>query len=118
MDINKNDILLQQIEICKQFNVKPAPPADNQLFVVSEGVFEGDALEGVRYPSPKHMSGWWLTTDKYNGDSKTLRTEHIIHLLEKRPEISKYLALPNGFRFRFNSKAEIWFDEKIAKEEI
>lgn len=35
----------------------PPFPAPDQLVVMSEGVYEGDVVEGVRYPSPEHMSG-------------------------------------------------------------
>jgi hypothetical protein len=107
----------EQISLCDQYNAIHTPVSDDQLVVISEGVYEGDPLEGVRYPSPKHMSGWWLTTDKYNGNPDTLKTEHIYHLVEKRPEVMKYLSLPYGFRFRTGGNIEdVWFDEKVAKE--
>ncbi|MBF7074579.1 hypothetical protein ISG33_14330 [Glaciecola sp. MH2013] len=44
------------------------------MVVISDGIYENNGpVEGVRYPSPEHMSGWWLTTELYNGDIKTLK---------------------------------------------
>ncbi len=90
------------------------------MIVISDGVFEGECVEGVRYPSPKHMTGWWLTTQKYNGDTSTLRVEHYYHLPEKRPDLIKYLALPFGFRFfqkdeTVGREEEIWKDDNVER---
>lgn len=114
-------ITSEMLDICNSNKVDPVPVLDSQLIIVSDGVFEGDLVEGVRYPSPEYMSGWWLTTEKYNGDVTTLRTEHFFHLLEKRPDLIKYLVLPYGFRFfeegYKKNKEQIWFDEKIVLKE-
>jgi hypothetical protein len=109
----------EQLELCKQHNVKPLIPTIDQMVVISEGVFEGDLTEGTRYPSPNHMSGWWITTDRYNGDSTSLRTEHLQHIVEKRSDLLKYLALPYGFRFFQRGYKEntehVWFDQKVVE---
>jgi hypothetical protein len=89
-------------------------PKPDQLVVISDGVFEGDIVEGVRYPSPQHMSGRWLTTDRYNGDIKSLRTVHFHHVTESRPDLMGFLKLPFGYRF-FSGDA--WFDQKVADSE-
>lgn len=97
------------------------PVKNDQLVVVSDGVLEGDLVEGVRYPSPDHMSGWWIITEKYNGDTATLRTEHFSHLLEKRNDLLKYLDLPYGYRFFQDgykqNNEDIWFDKGILEQE-
>lgn len=91
-------------------------PAPDQLVVISEGVYDGDVVEGVRYPSPKHMSGWWLTTNRYDGDITSLKTVHFAHIAEKRPDISDFLRLPFGYRF-FSGDGSTWFDQKVADAE-
>lgn len=88
-------------------------PEPDQLVVISDGVYEGDVVEGVRYPSPILMSGWWLTTDRYDGDIKSLKTVHVRHICELRPDLSKFLGLPFGYRF-FSGDGQTWFDEKVA----
>ncbi len=106
-----------QYEVCRRFRTHCMPPRSDQLVVISAGVVEGDAVEGVRYPSPEHMSGWWITTDRYDGDSKSLTLHHLHHLVEWRPDIAPYLALPFGFRFVLGEAEHVWFDEVVASED-
>jgi hypothetical protein len=77
---------------------------------------QGDAVQGVRYPSPEHMSGWWITTDRYDGDIRSLTQEHLYHLTAARPDLARCLALPFGFRFDQASGEDVWFDEQVARE--
>jgi hypothetical protein len=79
-------------------------------------VLQGDVVQGVRYPSPEHMSGWWITTDRYDGDIRSLTQEHLYHLTAARPDLARYLALPFGFRFDQASGEDVWFDEQVARE--
>jgi hypothetical protein len=88
----------------------------DRLVVVSDGVLESEPVEAVRYPSPEHMSGWWITTDRYNGDVQSLRTHHLYHLTAARPELAQYLALPYGFRFNLARGEDIWFDPEVARQ--
>ena len=106
----------EQHRICGHFGGSFTPPRPDQLVVISEGVFEGDPVEGVRYPSPAHMSGWWITTDRYNGRPESLRTEHCYHLTAARPDLAGYLALPYGFRFNIAVAEGAWYDTAVAKE--
>jgi hypothetical protein len=100
--------------ICKLHGAEFRPPRPDKMTVVSDGVLEGAPVEGVRYPSPDHMSGWWITTDQYNGDIKTLKHQHTYHVTAARPELVKYLALPDGFRFNLSATEDVWLDEKVA----
>lgn len=102
-----------QHQTCQNANAQFAPPRPDQMVSISDGVYEGDHAKGVRYPSPSHMSGWWITTDKYNGDVSSLKTVHAHHVTAKRPDLAKFLALPYGYRF-FSPNNEVWFDEKAA----
>lgn len=101
--------------ICAQQRAAFKPPRPDKLTVISEGVLDGLPVEGVRYPSPAHMSGWWLTTDQYDGNINSLKHQHTYHITAAQPSLAKYLALPEGFRFRFGSgRSDIWFDSKVA----
>lgn len=102
--------------ICQKVEAAFHPPHLDQMVVISDGVYEGDEVEGVRYPSPDHMSGWWLTTDRFNGDTGTLQTVHAHHLTARRPDLAKFLALPFGYRF-FSPQSDVWFDQKVADAE-
>ncbi len=106
-----------QHEVCERHGAEFSPPQPNQLVVISDGVLQGDAVEGVRYPSPEHMSGWWITTDRYDGDIRSLTQEHLYHLTAARPDLARYVALPFGFRLDQANGEAVWFDEGVAREE-
>ena len=117
-----SDKLIEVIKIqqacCENFKAQYTPTSEEQLVVISEGVYEGMALEGVRYPAPSHMSGWWLTTDLYDGNTQTLKTVHFSHIVAQRPQIAIYMALPPGYRFKLGGDDEhVWFDEAVANDE-
>ncbi|TBU74239.1 hypothetical protein DNK10_15740 [Pseudomonas daroniae] len=102
--------------ICQEVGAAFTPPRLDQMVVISDGVYEGDDVEGVRYPSPDHMSGWWLTTDRFNGNTDTLKTVHAYDVSARRPDLAKFLALPFGYRF-FSPQSNVWFDQRVAEAE-
>lgn len=105
----------EQHEVCERYGAAYSPPRPDRLVALSDGVLEGDPVQGVRYPSPEHMSGWWVTTDRYDGNVSSLRNEHLYHLTARRPELSRYIALPEGFRFDLAHGEDVWFDEKVLR---
>jgi len=92
-------VVREQSEMCWQQNLIPIFPNFNQSVVISDGVYEGKDIEGIRYEAPQNESGWYLITDDYNDDIKTLKMVHFYHIVFARPDILKYLALPFGYRF-------------------
>lgn len=107
-------IVHEQEDECLMHNATPIFPTFSQNIVISKGVYEGLPIEGVRYSSPKHMTGWWLITDEYDDNVNSLLNVHYFHVAFKRPDILKYLALPFGFRFFTDGHiSEVRFDDKI-----
>jgi hypothetical protein len=102
-----------QNAVCRKYQADFRPPRPDQLTVISTGVLEGQPVQGVRYGSPEHMSGWWITTDLYNGDASTLRHEHTHHLTAARPDLARYMALPIGFRYDLANHEDVWFDSTV-----
>jgi hypothetical protein len=108
-------VLNDQKEECNLHDVSPVFPTFSQNIVISKGVYEGLAVDGVRYSSPSHMTGWWLTTDLYDSNVDSMINVHYFHVAFKRPDLLRYLALPTGYRF-FLSEEEhaVWFDDKVG----
>ncbi len=107
-DFNKGcdtaiSVVRSQSEICRQQNLNPIFPNFNQSVVISDGVYEGKDIEGIRYDAPQDESGWYLITDDYNDDIKTLKMVHFYHVAFARPDILKYLAVPGGYRFQMHN---------------
>ncbi|MCM3630406.1 hypothetical protein M3194_24030 [Paenibacillus glycanilyticus] len=109
-------VVQEQKQECQKYGANPQFPIFNQMMVISKGVYEGLAVDAVRYPSPDHMSGWWLTTDLYDENIESFMNVHYYHVAFMRPEIIKYFALPYGYRFyKTDNEQDIWFDEDALK---
>lgn len=108
-------VINEQEEMCEKYDVTPVFPQFNQNVVISKGVYEGLGVDAVRYSSPDHMTGWWLTTDLYDDNIDSLMNVHYYHVAFNRPDLLKYVALPFGFRFYITEHEEdIWFDENAV----
>lgn len=92
-------VVRSQSETCAQLNLVPHFPNFNQSVVISDGVYEGKDIEGIRYDAPQDESGWYLITDDYDDNIKSLKMVHFYHVAFTRPDILKYLAIPFGYRF-------------------
>lgn len=112
------DLECKQKECCDHFGAVFSPVKENQLVAISKSIFEGvNPAEGVRNPSPKHMSGWWLTTEEYDDNIESIITVHFSHIMEKRPELAIYMALPFGYRFFLGGEEEnVWLDESVSNQ--
>ncbi|WP_159888401.1 immunity protein Imm33 domain-containing protein [Paenibacillus puerhi] len=109
-------VRIEQEDECSNYGVTPSFPTFGQNIVISKGVYEGLGVDAVRYPSPEHMTGWWVTTDLYDGDTDSLMKVHFYHVAFNRPDLLRYFALPFGFRFYINeTENDIWFDENTLK---
>jgi hypothetical protein len=106
-----------QHRTCNRSQAKFDPPRPDRLVVISAGVLEGDRdVQGVRYPSPEHMAGWWFTTSRFDGNTSSLKTTHAYHVTAARPDLAHLIALPYGFRFDLSRGEDVWFDDKVAAE--
>ncbi|WP_330747206.1 immunity protein Imm33 domain-containing protein [Chryseobacterium sp. CP-77] len=106
-------VVRQQSEMCLQHDLIPLFPNFNQSIVISDGVYEGKDVEGIRYDSPHDESGWYLITDDYDGNIKSLKMVHFYHVAFARPDILQYLAIPFGYRFIMkDGNVEIYRDEE------
>jgi hypothetical protein len=109
---------IEQSEACRNAGADFSPPQPDQKAAVSVGVLEGDLpVWGSRYPAPAHMSGWYLTAERFSGDVKDLRVEHLHHVTTRRPDLARFLALPAGFRFEVTKLGSTTsFDEELLKD--
>ncbi|MDN3693600.1 hypothetical protein QWZ06_15550 [Chryseobacterium tructae] len=107
-------VIRSQSEISAQQDLVSLFPNFNQTIVISDGVYEGKDIEGIRYDSSQNESGWYLITDDYDDNIKSLKTVHFYHVAFARPDILKYLAIPFGYRFLMkNGNVEIIKDEEV-----
>lgn len=102
----------EQFALCEKYNLVPEIPLLAQKVAISKEIYNGSDVNGVRYEAPQHMTGWYLTSNNFNGDIKTLLTDHLYHLIIHRKDLIKFLALPVGYRFYIDEKrSDVWKDE-------
>lgn len=107
----------EQHQVCERLGAPFSTPRADQLIAISAGVYEGDSVQGVRYHAPDHMSGWYVTTNRFDGDMSTLVIDHLYHLTAMRPDLARFVALPPGYRFdTSNGEDDVWFDVGVAAD--
>lgn len=103
-----------QHAVCAKIHARFEPIHPNQMVAISAGVYEGDNVQAVRYISPPHMSGWYITTDRYDGDINSLKVVHANHVSARRPDLAQFFGLPCGYRFD-SADNVAWFDKKVLE---
>jgi hypothetical protein len=101
---------------CERARAEFRPPRPDHLAAVSPGALEDPGIEGIRYPAPEHMSGWYFTSQGFEGSVKDMLVTHLVHVTARRPDLARYVSLPAGFRIR-PAAGEVVFDPAVANEE-
>jgi len=90
-------------------------PINKKLKIGVSADLDKDPINGLRHPSEKGTTGWFIWTGEYSEEDDFFKPICAEHLLQKRPDIIKYLGLDIGYRFLAdrNGYEDIWFDEKL-----
>lgn len=92
-------LIEEQREVCRGVNVQSDMPKIMQKIAFNTEVLSNKDVKGRRYHEPSHMSGWYIITDEFNGDIKTLNVWPLIDFVKHRKDLVKFLALPEGMSF-------------------
>ena len=103
-----------QKEICVTNNSQ-WKPINKKLRVGVSTNLDKDPINGLRHPGEKGTTGWFIWTGDYSEREDFFQPICAEHLLQKRPDIIKYLGLDVGYRFLSDKKGfeDIWYDEKL-----
>jgi RHS repeat-associated protein len=108
-------IWVEQSALCRANDVDLCPTRFGQMIALSPHVLDGkEKLEGIRYKGTDVMSGWWIFTSDYDGqidDFASMHPTHTFHALRARPDIARFLGLPQGFAFRMFPVERVWYEE-------
>lgn len=112
-----NPIEAEQIATCRQYaaDYTPSPLNSKVGFAIqTEGQMP---INGLRHPPAKDTNGWYIWSGKkFSDDPGFFCPLHTQHLLNRRPEVVKYLGLPPGFRFLIaGDYVDVWFDSRLLK---
>jgi hypothetical protein len=109
-----NSHIDKQKEVCTTHN-STCKPINKKLNIGVSVNLDKDPINGLRHPSEKGTTGWFIWAGEYSEAHDFFQPICAEHLLQKRPDIIKYLALDIGYRFLAdrNGYEDIWFDEKL-----
>lgn len=108
----------EQKKLCSKYGLIPFPAPHHlkvgiSLNTKNKSIFP---VNGLRHPPEGDTTGWYIWTgEDFSEDPDFFVPLHVEHLLEWRPEILKYLALPPGYRFLLGEQKneDIWFDHNL-----
>lgn len=108
--------LVGQNELCYKLNVEFVESKQDSFIGLSENISSNSSpIHGLRHPIENGSSGWYVWAGEYSASENFFKPHCVIHLIEIKPEIIKYLGLPPGYRFLIDNNGfeDIWFDEKL-----
>jgi len=106
----------QQKAVCSRFSAGYEPVELGLTLGISKNFLSGVLpLNGLRHPQQRQSCGWFLWAGEELSDAPDFfEAWHVHHLVERSPEIAKYLGLAPGWRFLLaNEYEDVWFDSKL-----
>ena len=105
-----------QKRICKKYN-SDFTQTDEKLFIGIATDLELEPINGLRHPEHGKMNGWYIWSGEWSNADDFFKPLCLEHLIEKKPDIIKYLGLDVGFRFLIDKKGyeDVWFDQNITE---
>jgi hypothetical protein len=109
-----NAYIQSQKEVCAKVKSNWRPSNPKHKIGVSDNL-DCDPIHGLRHPPEKGTTGWFIWTGEYSAAADFFKPIHAGHLLQKRPDLIKYLGLQPGYRFLVDNKGheDIWEDPKL-----
>ena len=111
-----SDLILQQKQVCARFDAEFVEAEFDLMIGVSRNFLSGILpLNGLRHPPKGQTCGWYLWAGNELSDAKDFfDVWHFRHLVDRRPDVAKYMGLAPGWRFLLAGDYEdVLFDEKL-----
>ena len=104
-----------QKEICEKFGSK-LNSVDKKLIIGCSEDLDKKPINGLRHPKEENSTGWFIWSGEYSEKGDFFKPVCAEHLIQRKPEIIKYLGLEVGFRFLVdkNGYEDVWFDKEIT----
>jgi hypothetical protein len=104
-------------EICTYYNSKYVPPELDSTLGLGKTSAAVRPINGLRHLPTNKMNGWFIYTGTSpipQGDKDFFEPVHTVHISEKFPEVTPYLALEPGWRFLIDGDyVDVWYDESL-----
>lgn len=109
----------EQQLVCERVDAEPSFLGSDAVLGASLNVEGGEwPLHGLRERPVGDTCGWYIWAGPWSEADDFFRPFHATHLIEWRPELARYLALPPGWRFLIAPGHEdVWFDATLLEEQ-
>jgi hypothetical protein len=95
------------------------PDGEDSVLGASWSLISGDwdwPVHGLRHPPAAGTSGWYIWTGDLSSADDFFRPWHASHLIQRCPDVARYLYLPPGTRFLIAPGHEdIWHDPSLVE---
>ena len=111
-----NSHIEKQKRICRKFDSN-WNPVNKKLIIGCADHLDKEPISGLRRPKEERTTGWLIWSGELSKEDDFFKPVSAEHLLQRIPEIIKYLGLDVGFRFSVdrNGCKDVWFDKEIIK---
>ncbi len=112
------DARIEQERFCNSLNV-PFVELDMDMMIgVSKNFNPGTyPINGMRHPKTDTTTGWYIWSgEDFSSDDDFFEPVHAYHIIRRCPRMVKFLGLPEGFRFLYDSTKnyqDVWYDESL-----
>jgi hypothetical protein len=105
-----------QVALCREHGREfTACPPDSKLGVALQTLGQ-TPIHGLRHPPVGETTGWYIWAGEYSSDKDFFNALHASHLIQRLPEVVRFLGLPPGSRFLLAGEhVDVWFDESLLK---
>ena len=110
-----DDIVSSQQVLCEKFHTQYAPaPLALKVGISKRFCSSAFPINGLRHPVSDDTTGWYIWSGEWSDDPDFFVPLHAVHLIQRCPEVIRYLGLPPGWRFLFASGYEdVWEDNSL-----
>lgn len=104
----------QQV-ICAKFGTEFSPCGDSDKLGLAIETIGKLPINGLRQEAENGTCGWYIWCgEEWSDEPDFFKPLHVSHIKDYIPQIEKYLALPEGFRFLVAGDYEdVWQDKGL-----
>jgi len=104
----------EQVAICRKYGREfTACPPDSKIGIALHTLGRAP-IHGLRHRPVGDTNGWYIWAGEYSSEKDFFKPLHASHLVQRLPEVVRFLGLPPGSRFLLAGEhVDVWFDETL-----
>ncbi len=100
--------------LCEKYGLTFSPCAPDAKLGLADHTLGQIPIHGLRHPPTGDTSGWYIWAGEYSREKDFFHPLHTSHMVERLPQVVKFLGLPPGSRFLLApDRVDVWFDEAL-----